>query len=554
MILLTFRPRLLAALAIAASFVFGFALLWGQAINPTPGGSNFTQGVAYVDQNGKINGLGTANPKNCVHKDGTDGTCAGSGGGAATIPSTTNLINGDGAGNGADSGIAPSAVELGAHKDAINGYAGLDGSALLKMAECPTATSGQKGCLAATDWSTFNGKQASLGFTPENSANKDAVSGYAGLDGSGNLKVATECPTASGSQKGCLSSSDWSTFNGKQNALGFTPENSANKDAVSGYAGLDGSGLLKEAEMPNPSASTLGGVQSVSATSHQWVDSINTSGVPHKSQPAAADVSGLAASATTDTTNATNITSGTLGSPRMPYTPMGMAGIKATQTSTYTIVSGDAGLIVPYNGSSITANLPASAPASPWCVGIVNINQTALTVSPNGLNFDGQSSSFNLGQYGMAQVCSDGSNYWISASNGAHVFGPTSASVNPATSTAYLLTTVFGGGGIQTADDLRSRLYFDQAHLIVGATLIAGVRGTLSSNNTFSVTIAKNSGGTSCTISSSVNLNAAGPTKYAASSCVFAVAAGDYIQVKFTTPAWSTVPTTVDMETVLTAF
>ena len=80
-----------------------------------------------------------------------------------------------------------------------------------------------------TDLQTaLNGKQASLGFTAENSANKDANSGYAGLNSSGQLKISTECPTATSSVTGCLASADWSTFNGKQAALGFTPLNPAN--------------------------------------------------------------------------------------------------------------------------------------------------------------------------------------------------------------------------------------------------------------------------------------------------------------------------------------
>jgi hypothetical protein len=36
-------------------------------------------------------------------------------------------------------------------------------------------------------------------------------------------------PTASAANRGALSSADWTTFNGKQAALGFTPENTANK-------------------------------------------------------------------------------------------------------------------------------------------------------------------------------------------------------------------------------------------------------------------------------------------------------------------------------------
>jgi hypothetical protein len=43
--------------------------------------------------------------------------------------------------------------------------------------------------------------------------------------------------------------------------------------------------------LPNPSASTLGGIESIIATAHQWIDSIPTSGAPHQSQPACGDLS-----------------------------------------------------------------------------------------------------------------------------------------------------------------------------------------------------------------------------------------------------------------------
>lgn len=72
------------------------------------------------------------------------------------------------------------------------------------------------------------------------------------------------------------------------------------------------SGFLPAARLPNPSATTLGGVKSLVATSHQFLTSISTAGLPVAAQPAAADVSGLAASATVDTTNAANITTGVL--------------------------------------------------------------------------------------------------------------------------------------------------------------------------------------------------------------------------------------------------
>jgi trimeric autotransporter adhesin len=45
-------------------------------------------------------------------------------------------------------------------------------------------------------------------------------------------------PTASATNRGLLSAANWTTFNSKQAALGFTPENVANKGATNGYASL----------------------------------------------------------------------------------------------------------------------------------------------------------------------------------------------------------------------------------------------------------------------------------------------------------------------------
>ena len=49
-------------------------------------------------------------------------------------------------------------------------------------------------------------------------------------------------------------------------------------------------------DLPNPSAVSLGGIQSITSLSHNWVDSISTVGVPHQSQPAFTDLSGSLAS------------------------------------------------------------------------------------------------------------------------------------------------------------------------------------------------------------------------------------------------------------------
>jgi len=96
-------------------------------------------------------------------------------------------------------------------------------------------------------------------------------------------------------------------------------------------------GTLGAARLPNPSASTLGGVESFAAVSHQWINTISTSGVPSATQPACADLSNAAASCSTDTTNAANIASGTIGTARLPnatgYTVIGGNGNATTVAS-----------------------------------------------------------------------------------------------------------------------------------------------------------------------------------------------------------------------------
>jgi hypothetical protein len=64
---------------------------------------------------------------------------------------------------------------------------------------------------------------------------------------------------------------------------------------------------LVGADLPNPSASTLGGVQSFAAVSSQWIRQISTSGVPTASQPAFTDISGTLAAAQCPTPTASTI-------------------------------------------------------------------------------------------------------------------------------------------------------------------------------------------------------------------------------------------------------
>jgi hypothetical protein len=77
-----------------------------------------------------------------------------------------------------------------------------------------------------------------------------------------------------------ISTATQTALNGKQASLGFTPENAANKNAASGYAGLDSGTKLSASQLPNPGASTLGGTKSLTCNGTDKLSAIGTDGLP----------------------------------------------------------------------------------------------------------------------------------------------------------------------------------------------------------------------------------------------------------------------------------
>lgn len=73
--------------------------------------------------------------------------------------------------------------------------------------------------------------------------------------------------------------------------------------AISGSAS-DLIGTLPAAQLPNPTATTLGGVKSLTNVAHKWINSIGTNGLPTQTQPDASDVSFTAASGSARTVDA----------------------------------------------------------------------------------------------------------------------------------------------------------------------------------------------------------------------------------------------------------
>ena len=162
----------------------------------------------------------------------------------------------------------------------------------------PTASSTKRGALSSADWTTFNSKQSALsgtgfvkisgstisydnstyylasnpsGFT-SNVGTVTSVAaltlGTSGTDVSSTVATGTSTPiitlnlpTASATNRGLLSSANWTTFNNKQNALGYTPANILNP-IFSTSIQVDGVGVTVGSYTPyiNTIASFIGNV------------------------------------------------------------------------------------------------------------------------------------------------------------------------------------------------------------------------------------------------------------------------------------------------------
>jgi len=198
------------------------------------------------------------------------------------------------------------------------------------------AGSGQSGYLSATDWSLFNAKENGLTFSSPLSrsvntitcptcsvsghghAAEDVTSGVFGFNRGGTNQTAwnaakcvrvndagtalepaaADCGTGGGAVWGAITGtlSNQTDLQGALDGKSATghghvesdvtnlvtdlaaKEATANKNAASGYAGLDASTKLAAAQLPNPAPTTLGGIKSSACSGNDKVTGIDTSG------------------------------------------------------------------------------------------------------------------------------------------------------------------------------------------------------------------------------------------------------------------------------------
>jgi hypothetical protein len=94
----------------------------------------------------------------------------------------------------------------------------------------------------------------------------------------------------------------------------------------------------------------------------------------------------------------------------------GSGGGAVNYTTTTTLSATEDKKLATFNGSSITATLPASPPSATWSTTVMNLNASDLTISRNSLTINGGTSNITLKQYQRAKIDVDaaGTNYLAS--------------------------------------------------------------------------------------------------------------------------------------------
>jgi hypothetical protein len=177
----------------------------------------------------------------------------------------------------------------------LNGTAG--GSLTLEGATSGSVTLGVKAAAGSSvtfNLPTTNGSVNQVLIT-DGSGNTSWTTAGAGTVSSVGLSLPSSILTVSGSP-----------ITGTGTLTGSLATQTANfvwAGPTTGSAATPTFRALVGADLPNPSSSSLGGVQSIAVVSHEWISTISTSGVPSLAQPAFTDISGtLAASQCPDPT------------------------------------------------------------------------------------------------------------------------------------------------------------------------------------------------------------------------------------------------------------
>jgi hypothetical protein len=233
--------------------------------------------------------------------------------------------------------------------------------------------------------------------------------------------------------------------------------------------------IIAGSDLPNPSSSTLGGIESIAAVSHKWINTISTSGVPNLTQPDFTDLSGNLATAQLPTAQ-TWPTSGT---------------VQATTPNNHgVLVSGSAAIatVIAPDASTSKVLKSGGTSADPSWLAYDDGNTASTLVARDG------SGNFSAGTISAALTGTASGNTTYTANQYGVVLsgsGNAMSVLAPDASTTKLLKS--GGSGANptwlaydNANTVSTIVARDGSGNFSAGTVTASVTGTASGNTTYS--------------------------------------------------------------------
>jgi hypothetical protein len=155
-------------------------------------------------------------------------------------------------------------------------------------------------------------------------------------------------------------------------------------------------GTLPAGNLPAPTASTIGGIQSTVGASNQWISSITTAGVPLLTQPSFTNVSGsLASTQMPALTGDVTTSAGTVATTVKQINGVALSGLSTgilkntTSTGVPTIAVAGTDYLTPSGSSAALSQATTSS------FGVVKPDGTTITISAGVISSTGSSPNFS---------------------------------------------------------------------------------------------------------------------------------------------------------------
>ena len=176
------------------------------------------------------------------------------------------------------------------------------------------------------------------------------------------------------------------------------------------------SGTIPAAQIPAPTATTLGGVESITSASHNWIAYIDTSGVPHQGQPACADLSTAGTGCSATIANYLALAGGTMSGELVTHlSAIGTAGFNLPHGAAPTApVNGDlwtttAGLYAQINGGTVgPLGTGGSSGISGLTANYIPLAGSSTTITANSHLDDGVTTAATITSSESIALSSDG--------------------------------------------------------------------------------------------------------------------------------------------------